>query len=161
MSMMSEAYREVLRKQKVWLPGLIPTWVQEFKFQVMDLDTLANKDGHSNANKPWAGRILLLDHEGEIIGIVGYRWVKYYYGRAGRFLSKLFGGDGTFIAPDYYEETVEEALERLRPASAATQYILVIRTRTVLYRMSSGRSIDIQIGVKKEEEATRFKEFLS
>lgn len=147
MSKLNEAYREVMKKELSWLPSLIPAAADEFNFQVVDLDTLSLQFNGWYQGETWKS-ILLIDCAGHVIGRVGERTVRPLPTSFTR-LSDILGRRGRTSHKKYFRETVEEALARLNPEALKTQYILHICSRTVLYKVPKGTTIEDHLENKK------------
>lgn len=153
--------RGVLKKELPWLPDLLSHVVGEFKVEVFDLDALNMRPGwHENARF----RIYLLDKDGKKIGEVGR--VRHYHKFSWltrKVLTPFFGPvkGGGYPYDEWFTENLEEAIERLKPESWKTQFVLNIDGyKATLYKMGRGRSLDVQLEAKRQEEQVRLAKFL-
>ncbi len=151
--------RKVLKKELPWLPDLLSHLVREFRVEMLDLDVLSIRPG-------WYGNshVYLLDKDGKKIGEVGcvhhkskLLWPIY------KAITALFGPvkGSWYLYAEYFAENLEEALERLRPESWNTQFVLNIDYyKATLYKMGRGRALSVQLEIKRQEAQARLAEFL-
>ncbi len=157
----NEETRGVLKKELPWLPDLLSHVVGEFKVEVFDLDALSMRPRWQENT---AFRIYLLDKDGKKIGEVGR--VRQYHKHlwpTRKILTAFIGqvkGSG-YHYDEWFNENLEEAIERLKPESWRTQFVLNIDGyKATLYKMGRGRGLDVQLEVKRQEEQMRLAKFL-
>lgn len=168
MTMMSVAYREVLRRQLEWLPDLLPAKTRSFTFQVIDLDTLSLRpNGEWMRSDPFRkkGSIFFLDEKGNKLGEVGVKEKAYttlaWSWKRFRFISMAATRRIGFC------ETVERALSGMTyPDKIKTRYILELSSAyyggdAVLHKLpKSADDIVTWLGHKSKEARERFSSFL-
>ncbi len=148
MSRLSATYREVLARELENLPKLIPEWVDEFRVQVFDLDTLS-----IHCNRRFYEYAYLLDEKGNVLVTVGSR-VEKKVEKQKLHQRLLRMATVTHDVLVDFSETVEQALERCEGRDEV-RYILSFERRTLtakLYKIPKGVVFTDHV-TKKQEEA--------
>ncbi|MDO8565142.1 MAG: hypothetical protein Q7R67_00750 [bacterium] len=125
---LNEVTRKILAAEIEWLPGLIPSRVEEFQVKMIDLDTLSLYPDrgavYHDANGIPRSRLLLLDNEGVEIGGVGEfpeTVVNWEFTKRFPFV-QMVGGLNIRVKA----ESVEDALKRFYARAGDVRYILEI-----------------------------------
>ncbi len=135
---LNEVTRKILATEIEWLPGLIPSRVEEFQVKMIDLDTLSlypdRGAAYHDENGIPRSRLLLLDNEGVEIGGVGEfpeTVVNWEFTKRFPFVH-MVGGLNIRVKA----ESVEDALKRFSARAGDVRYILEISGyRSTLHKM--------------------------
>lgn len=147
---------KIIGKELPWLPALLWKDSGKFKVQVLDLDALS-----LTVNDYDFCRIHLVSKDGKKIGEVSREMKTRRLWWPFSSLAKMTGEPTSIEEEKYFSETLEGALNRLRPESEKLQFVLYVEGyRVTLYKVPKGTNFIEHMERKKAEVDAEIVSFL-